>query len=58
MPEGAGEIGTAGFPVQNAPEQGIDCDGGISSWRGSTDPLRINGSRTNASTVGCVRDLR
>jgi hypothetical protein len=58
MTEEAGESGMAGFPEQSAPEQGVGRNGGSSSWGGSTDPLKIRGSRTNVSAAACVRKVR
>jgi hypothetical protein len=57
MPEEAVESGMAGFPEQSAPEQGVGRNGG-SSWGGRSDPLKISGSRTNASAAACVRMVR
>jgi hypothetical protein len=58
MTEEAVESGMAGFPEQSAPEQGVGCNGGRSSWVGSTDPLKISGSRANVSAAACVRKVR
>ena len=58
MPEEAVESGMAGFPEQNAPEQGVGRNGGSSLWGGSTDPLIITGSRANVSAAACVRKVR
>ena len=58
MTGGTVESGAAGFPEQSAPEQGAGRDGGVSLWGGSTDPLRISGSRANVSAAACVREVR
>ncbi len=58
MTGGTVESGRAGFPEQSAPEQGVGRDGGVSSWGGSTDPLRISGSRAKVSAAACVREVR
>jgi hypothetical protein len=57
MMGGTAESGTAGFPEQSAPEQGVRRDGGVLSWAGSTDPLRISGSRANVSVDACIHDV-
>jgi hypothetical protein len=57
MTGGTAENGTAGFPEQSAPEQGFGRDGGVSSWWGSADRLRIRESRTNTSAAAFVREV-